>query len=214
VRGFIEGLCLDRVGPQELKRLVGIYRAPKFGVGKKRKADKTGLPLVRVYHCINWWDMTEEQERKAIKDSKAFKRHAGFELDFINLYKHYRLPKVGEVVIQITYRGKRRHLAVPPARVIGHSTGIDEKGKNYTTVHMEYEDLGESRFSSLPAKLRTLLDRNGLRSAAKSKAILELWRKVNEDLAIDDDFEEATPEAEPMPTLPTLRVVENGVRLR
>ena len=160
VRRFVDSLCLDLLGPDELKRLADIYKPPRFVSGAKLKAEaekETALPTLRIINCDNIWEeMTIKEITQAEGVAQKIKVREGFELDYFGWNIRKNFPRKGEIVMLVEYDGGRRDYVRQPGHVIKL-----EKAEDHTLVFVETEPGDDLVFQSLPKSLRQLLWADG-----------------------------------------------------
>jgi hypothetical protein len=194
VRRFVDSLCLDLLGPDELKRLADIYKPPRFVSGAKLKAEaekETALPTLRIINCRpedGWEEMTNKQDAYADEVGKKIKVREGFELDRFGWNGSENRPRKGEIVMLMEYDGGRRDFVRRPGHVIKF-----EKAEDHTLVFVEREPGDDLIFQSLPKSLRQLLWADGPRDPAQTKQILTQWREE----PVEDDPEEVAAKQRP-----------------
>lgn len=175
VRRFVQDLCLDLLGPKELKRLAKIYRPPKVPGGKERptRAPRRKLPELRVA-VTRPFDHPEEVLRAAeAGETVASQRADGgkaFEIDWFSWSgeSHFQ---IGQFVIQVYRNGQGRSVS-PPARIV-HL----KRCKNTTLVYIELPDDEWLPFSRVPPALKKLLDRGGAKNETATRALLSFWNR-------------------------------------
>lgn len=113
-RRYVKGLCLDELGPEELRRLQGIYRPPRTfaHVGGYRRASGAGkLPRLRVEQLRykNTPDGSEEAqetgERTAKRKMELPRRH---QLQDFWLSGAHTVYRPGDQVVQVVEDSKGR----------------------------------------------------------------------------------------------------------
>lgn len=175
VRRFVRDLCIDLLGPDELRRLAKIYRPPKVPGGKERRtrAPRRKLPELRIA-ATRPFDHPEDVLRAAEAGEKvASKRAVGgksFEIDWFS-WSGESAFQIGQFVIQV-YRNGQRGSVSPPGRIV-HL----KRHKNRTLVYTEQTDDKWLPFSRFPPGLKKLLDRGGAKNEAATRALLTFWNR-------------------------------------
>jgi len=175
VRRFINGLCLEQLGPDELKRLHKLYRPPTFvavgiKVGKKKAAQLSTLRVAPTREAKIPDELEREFEVGREVANRNKKNGSGFYIE--EFFWTNRSPfRKGQLVIEV-YRGPHGRTVSPPGHVI-HT----RKVKSKTLVYVELPNREWKAFSHFPAKAREVLDRGGEKSAAATAALLANWRQ-------------------------------------
>lgn len=175
VRKFIKNLCVELLGPLELKRLQKIYRPPSFKPrgGRAQGNHTRDVTALRVAH-VREMEISDElsKEFDAGRRDAAKKRKRGRHFYVEEFF--WPSPSAfrdGQLVIQV-WKNSRGRAVSPPGHVI-HTRRSGSK----TLVYVELPDDNWKSLSRIPASARKALSRNGSKGSSTARSLLMLWNK-------------------------------------
>jgi hypothetical protein len=186
-RQFVETLCLQSLGPEQLKALVNIYRPPNLPGGRPGKhpvPKKTVKPeLAEVYLAQldqdgPWPDDEEELRDSGWTTAKRVRKHRAntHEVEEFRWAGNCGFRQ-GQQVIQILGEQNGETWVYPPGHVL-HVRKHPKKNVSY--VYVEYPDRRRKSLKNLASKLGrgalTKLRRNGsVKNQDFAHALLKAW---------------------------------------
>lgn len=183
-RQFVEDLCLQSLGPEQLKALVKIYRPPHLPGGKRGKRpvpQKSVKPeLAEVYLAQldqngPWPDEEEELRDSGWTTAKRVRKHRAntHEVEEFRWAGNCGF-RPGQQVIQILEEQNGETWVYPPGHVL-HVRKHPKKNVSY--VYVEYPDRRRKSLKKLESKLgRGKLRRNGpVKDRDFAHALLKAW---------------------------------------
>lgn len=180
-RSFVKGLCLEPLGPKELKRLQKLYRPPHFFPSQSKKGGlKQRFSALRVAP-ITESDIPEKLERafKAGRKEATKKRthNRGFYIEEFYWYVPSPFNK-GQLVIQVLKNAHGRAVS-PPGHVIHTRAYRDGKTRN-TLVYVELPDRDWEPFSRFGKENQKILGRGGVKNQSATRRLLAFWEDTEE----------------------------------
>lgn len=174
-RRFVNELCADKLGSEELERLAKIYKPPTFPKGKSAVK---ALPSVRIA-LTKFAAVSDEVARAGEVGAKVAKARAtvakGYSIDWITWSGKCGF-KVGDVMVQVLRTGRGQSIHPP-----GHILYLKKAEKTKTLVFGEFPDDPPIPLSRAPLAIRRILSRGGPVSQAKATVLL---RYLNRPLAV------------------------------
>lgn len=187
VKAYIDALCEVHLGPEELKRLAGIYRPPKIAgqragsTGAKTKAGAARFPdlVIAGIGTLDYPDEEEETVERGDRVAKRERRHRAATHEVCSFRWEGRIQiRPGQQVIQVWYDGTGKIWVYPPALVL-HSEPAGKGSVRY--IWVEYPAKQRFGFDRIAAKLgrgakKKLLTDGRVKDPAFAKAIREVWK--------------------------------------
>ena len=178
-RRFVEGLCIEPLGPGQLERLQRHYRPPRTpGRGKPANNSDAGVSvyLARTFDT----DLPEVLEKEGEAGNAVAKRKRsqteGFEVKHV-LWEGTPPFKEGQLVVQLRARDKQSiskpRTVGPPGHVIHLARSRSHPRRFH--VYIEVPDFPPKLYSRLKASDRKLLSRGGTKNTARSADILAIF---------------------------------------
>ena len=177
-RRFVRGLCLHKLGPEAIARLMKMYRAPRFvGPHERPKGrDEGRRPVVATPRVLlaqlklkeppAGSESAEEHGRKAAQ--KRMERRRQHDLE--NFWHRGKCPyRLGDVVIQVLDEGGGRRMVSPPGTVV-HLRAWQGRQLATTFVYLE-----------VPRRNRVALDRLARRIGRGGRKRLTRGGQVRQD---------------------------------
>lgn len=191
-RQFVEDLCLQSLGPEQLKALVKIYRPPHLPGGKRgkrivpKKTVKPELAEVYLAQLKERKTLTKEQEKErqaGLKEARRARQHRASTHELDDFSWEGRCDfRPGHEIIQVFKERGGKTWVYPPAHVLKVRRHPQQK---LSFVYVEYPNCHRKSIEVLAAKLGrgalTKLRRNG---RAKDRtfvhALLKAWNAQGE----------------------------------
>ena len=186
-RQFVEDLCLQSLGPEQLKALVKIYRPPHLPGGKRSKRlapQKTVKPELAEVHLAQLKTretLTKDQEKQRKMgqvEAQRVRQHRAstHELEEFTWEGRCSFSK-GQQVIQVLQESGGQTWVYPPGHVL-HVRKHPVESMSY--VYVEYPDRRRKSLKLLAKKLGrgalTKLRRNGkVTDRAFAQSLLKAW---------------------------------------
>jgi hypothetical protein len=186
-RQFVEDLCLQSLGPEQLKELVKIYRPPHIPGGKRTKrstAKKTVKPelaeiyLAQLNEAGPWPEEEEDLRDSGWTTAKRVRKHR----PKTHEVEDFRWSgtcgfRQGQQLIQVFKEENGKTWVYPPGHVL-HVRKHSKKNVSY--VYVEYPNRRRKSLKALAAKLRggalTKLRRSGrVKDRDFAQALLKAW---------------------------------------
>ncbi len=173
-KGFVQSLCKSELGPERIKQLEKIYRAPRVpGAGKNTNQSKSNGPI--FYLCrLKLMDWTEgyeeplEEGRREVQRMRKRQRHKVEEFQWSKT-----LFKKGDTVMQLVKEGTKE-LASPPGIVLNI-----KRWRNNTRaiVFIEVPNKRRKDVKELYRKVdKAVLDRGGIKSSQIADILSAIWK--------------------------------------
>jgi hypothetical protein len=176
-RDFVKDLCLEPLGPSELKRLQKLYRPPRFAPGQSKKGPKTQFSTLRVAqtHEVDIPDKLDKAFEAGSKEAIKKRRHgSGFYIE--EFYWHSPSPfRDGQLVIEV-FRDAHGRTVSPPGRVI-HTHDYRDGKRRKTLIYLELPDRDWEPLSRFSKELKTILGRGGTKTQAATRKLLSFWER-------------------------------------
>ena len=178
-RKFVQDLCLNRLGPEELDRLQGLYRPPKIignrSTQRRKKTQKVKPELPRVLLAQlelkeppEGSESAEEAGRNAARKQLEQPRKHALE-DF---WWPSPCPyKLGDIVVQVLNEGNNRRMVSSPGKVVYMRKWRGSR-RGCTFVYVE-----------LPRRKRVALDRLARRMGRGAKEKLSRGGRVSAEFS-------------------------------
>jgi hypothetical protein len=178
-RRFVKGLCVERLGPEELKRLQRLYRPSRFVQGKNTRGyqKKFRLSQLRVA-LISDVDVPDKLVRafRAGRNEAAKKREHGRGFHIEEFYWSSPAPfREGQQLIQV-FRTAHGRIVSPPGHVIHMRQYRDGKMRK-TLVYVELPSYDWEPFSRFSKGSKAILSRSGIKSQSAAKTISAFWNE-------------------------------------
>jgi hypothetical protein len=181
-RSFVQGLCLQELGPKELDRLQDIYRPPRIPLGAlgSRRMRSPSLRPLRIV-ILTRKDLPDGGEDAQQAGAKAAKERMGSPRrhvldDFFWTGRCQFRP--GEQLVQIVEEHSGNRMVHPPATVI-HTKVWLKGATKYTFVYVEHPRERRVEVGRLAQKIgrgaRKKLLRNGIVSKDFAERLLAAW---------------------------------------
>jgi hypothetical protein len=176
-RGFVEGLCLEPLGPKELERLQKLYRPPRFVPGQNKKSGpKPQFSALRIapttaHNISDKLAKAFETERKEAR--KKRRHHRGFDIE--EIYWSVPCPlRKGQLIIQVHKNAYGRTVS-PPGHII-HTSSYREGKIRKTLLFVELPKYEWEPLSRFGKEEKKILSRGGIKSQSTTKKLLAFWR--------------------------------------
>jgi hypothetical protein len=175
-RDFVNDLCLEPLGPEELERLQKLYRPPRFVAGQRKGSRKkqqfSSLRLALTSEVIVP-DKLEEAFEAGRKEATKKRRHnSGFVID--EFYWSSPSPfRDGHLVMQVHKNAHGRTVS-PPGHVIHTRTYRNGKKRN-TLIYVELPDRDWEPLSGFGKNAKKMLSRGGPKNQSVTRNLLALW---------------------------------------
>jgi hypothetical protein len=187
VKAYIESLCKVNLGPEELKRLAGIYEPPEThgpraaALTEKLKAGAARFPDLIIAGLGNC-DYPDEEEETVERGERVAKRecqHRAATHEVCSFRWEGRIQiKPGQQVVQVWEEACGKVWVYPPALAL-HSERTGKGSTRY--IWVEYPAKHRFGFDRIAAKLgrgakTKLLTDGRVKDPAFAKAIREVWK--------------------------------------
>jgi hypothetical protein len=187
VRSFVKSLCLEPLGPAELKRLQKLYRPPRFvpgGSGKagaEQRSALSSLRLAQLTEAIRSPKSLDAALETGAKEAER-RRQEGEDHYVEGFYWWGRSSwRTGQLVIEVFKERSGRRTVSPPGHVI-HLRRWRSGKRRATCVFVELPDRDWVSFSSLKRRFgqgaERYLKRGGfVRDQTFAKRLLSFWQE-------------------------------------
>lgn len=172
IRQFVGQLCLEPLGPKELRRLQKLYRPPKFVpvlTKPGRRIEGTTLRVVHTRSVELSTKLSAAFDAGEIAASKKRTRRRGFEIGSFYWSRSGRFPR-GQVLVEIWRDGRRLEVS-PPGHVI-YTKRFRSERERKLLVFYELEKKDWKSFREIDRSTQALLKRGGLKGPVASRTIL------------------------------------------
>jgi hypothetical protein len=175
-RSFVKNLCLEPLGPAELKRLQKLYRPPRFVPGRRKtKGEKQKYSTLRVTQIrhVTVPDKLKEAFVAGHKEATEKRRHnSGFTIE--EFYWSDPSPfRDGQMVIQV-YKNAHGRTVSPPGHVI-HTRAYRNGKQRKTLIYVEVPDQDWVPLSRFGRSAKEILSRGGIKNQSTTRRLLALW---------------------------------------
>jgi len=175
-RNFIKGLCLERLGPEELKRLQKLYKPPRFVPGQNTKRRPKQSPSALRVASTRSVDIPEKLEKafeSGLREAAKKRQHKrGFYIE--EFYWDYPSPfRKGQLIIQV-HKSAHGKAVSPPGHVIHTKTYRDGKTRK-TLIYTELPDHDWKPFNQFNSNTKKILGRGGVKSSPAANLLLASW---------------------------------------
>jgi hypothetical protein len=180
-REFVKNLCLEPLGPEELKRLQKLYSPPRF-VSSRHKASgrKTRFSTLRVAQIseVSISDKLDEAFEAGLKEAMKKRRHnSGFVIE--EFYWSTPSPfRNGQLVIQV-YKNAHGRSVSPPGHVI-HTRAYRNGKERKTLIYVELPDRNWEPLSRFGRRAHKILSRGGIKNQSATRSLLAIWKGKEE----------------------------------
>ena len=177
-RDFVRGLCLEPLGPSELKRLQKLYRPPRFAPGQSKKGSaRNQFSALRVALTDDAIipDELDKAFEAGLKEATKKRRHgSGFYIR--EFYWPSPSPfRNGQLVIEV-FKNAHGQIVSPPGHVI-HTRDYRDGMKRKTLIYLEFPDRDWEPLSRFSRELKTILGRGGIKNQAAARKLLSFWER-------------------------------------
>jgi hypothetical protein len=180
-RGFVKNLCLEQLGPEELKRLQKLYRPPRFVPGQRkasRRKQQFSTLRVALTTAVSVSEKLEEAFDTGRKEATKKRRHnSGFVIE--EFYWSSPSPfRDGQLVIQV-HKDAHGRTVSPPGHVI-HTRAYRSGKERKTLIYVELPDRNREPLSRLGKNAKKILSRGGIKNQSATRSLLALWEGKEE----------------------------------
>jgi hypothetical protein len=184
-RAFVKNLCIEELGPEQLKRLKKLYRAPKlFGFETttkgRRKSGKAHVELsrLRIAKLIlgSWPEGSESAHESGL--AVANSRIENPETHQVDSFKWVNASfRKGDVVVQVLEEASNRVFVSPPGHVVNVKRWSNGHAK-CVFIYVEVPIGRRKRVAKLAATLGRGAKKRLLRSGVVKSAFAERLRRA------------------------------------
>ena len=175
-RKFVKSLCLERLGPEELKRLQKLYRPPRFDPGQKTNTGpKQSFSVLRVAltHSVDVPEKLEKAFEFGLREATKKRKHKrGFYIE--EFYWDDPSPfHKGQLIIQV-HKSAHGKAVSPPGHVI-HTRAYRNGKTRKTLIYTELPNRDWKPFSQFSSGAKKILARGGVKSSPAARLLLGSW---------------------------------------
>jgi hypothetical protein len=176
-RSFVKNLCLEPLGPEELKRLQKLYRPPRLVPGQSKRSgmkQRFSILIVAPTRTVTVPEKLEKAFEAGRKEATKKRRYNnGFDIG--EFYWPSPSPfREGRLVIQVHKNAHGRAVS-PPGHVV-HTRAYRNGKKRKTLVYVEFPDRDWEPLSRFGREAKRSLARGGVKSQSAARRLLAFWQ--------------------------------------
>jgi hypothetical protein len=135
-RAFVQSLCLEPLGPEELKRLRKLYRPPRFASGRRASNRAERALRVAQLKAVTYPEKLEEAFKAGQEQALKKKQNRRFDVEGFYWNGSHSPFRKGELVVQVLKDGRGRSVS-PPGHVI-HTRAYRNGAARKTLVYVSF----------------------------------------------------------------------------